>query len=111
MQGIAASDKIYLGPLASETSEIATVFSTAGKNVTFTTDLTNEHRRFESVTKLFGDQIKVYRAANVDGNIPIDASFSQIGSATDIDPDQTFTIFTDGSGEASTGIRPPISTP
>ena len=34
----------------------------------------------------------------VDGNIPADASFSQIGTAIDIDPDQTFTIFTDGSG-------------
>jgi hypothetical protein len=98
LQGISASDKIYLGPLAAETSEIATVLSTAGKNVTFTTNLVNEHRRFESITKLFGDQIKVYRAANVDGTIPSDASFSQIGSAVDIDPDQTFTLFTDGSG-------------
>src|SRR5215212_7459672 len=96
MQGVAATDKIYLGPLASETSEIVTVLSTSGKNVTFTTNLVNDHRRFEPICKLFGDQIKVYRAANVNGSIPADTDFSQIGSATNIDPDQTFTLFTDG---------------
>lgn len=97
-EGIAVSDQIYVGQLGAETGEIKTILSISGKNITFTSNLSNNHRKYEPVAKLFGNQMKVYRTANVDGNIPADTSFSQIGSAINLDPDQTFTLFTDGSG-------------
>ena len=54
-----------------ETSEIKKIQSISGNNITFTSNLSFQHRGHERVVRLFGDQIRVYRAPNVDGR-PLD---------------------------------------
>lgn len=98
-----ANDIVIVGRLGSEGSEkliIQSVVSST-KVVTFTTPTTQPHKRFEIVTALKGDQIKLYRASNVDGNVPADGSFSLLGTSTNIDIDQLFTDITDTNGSSS----------
>jgi hypothetical protein len=59
--------------------------------------MANNHKRYEPTIKLFGNQIRLYRATNVDGTIPADTSFASI-STSNIDISQPFTLMTDGSG-------------
>ena len=45
-----------------ETSEIRRIQSISGNTITFTSNLSFQHRGHERVIRLFGDQIRVYRA-------------------------------------------------
>lgn len=100
-QGLSSGSIIYVGMLGSEVCErlvinapptATTISVTSGPGVA--------HDRFEPVTAVFGDQVKLYRAANVDGSIPDDADFAAVGSPVSIDPDQTYTEITDSSGSS-----------
>ncbi len=101
-QGFLAADFILIGQRGGENSELRTVdapnSNLTGLTITAATKL--PHSRFDQVTKLFGSKMKVYRAANVDGSQPADASFSVIDTI-DIDPDQMSTEYTDDDGSAA----------
>lgn len=56
------------------------------------------HAPNEDVYALFGDQLQVYRASNVDGSQPADITFSPLGGPITIDPNSTTTSFTDPAG-------------
>lgn len=96
-QGYLANDIFILGTLASEISEKLTVTSIPDTSHINVAALTKAHTKFERITKLFGDKIKVYRAANVDGTVPADANFSVIATV-DIDYDQKATVYVDAAG-------------
>lgn len=100
-QGFSADDFILIGNKGSETGEIRTVATVNADlvSVTITAATKLAHDRFEPVYKLFGDQMKLYRAANVDGSIPANASFSVVATI-DIDPDQQSTAYTDSTGSS-----------
>jgi hypothetical protein len=99
-QGLAAADFILVGLPGSEQAEIATIQALSGAaGLTFATGLKYPHSRFDPVNKLFGDKIKLYRAANVDGSQPADGSFSLLTTLA-LDPDQAMTTYTDSSGGA-----------
>lgn len=96
-QGIVADDFFIIGELVGELSELAQLDTKTGNALTAIANYTHAHKKGEAVTKIFGNKIKLYRAANVDGSIPADASFSEIVTL-DIEVDQTFTEYTDTSG-------------
>jgi len=100
-EALAVGNFIYLGLTAQEVTEklaIATVPSAT--SITVSTGPGVAHKRFEPIVAVFGDQVKLYRVANVDGSIPADASFSAVGSPVTIDPDQTYTELTDSGGSS-----------
>lgn len=101
-QGFAAADYLVVGRLGSETAELRIVDAPNSNliDLTITAALKLAHNRFDPVTKLFGNKMRIYRAANVNGSIPADADFSLLAAGTiDIDPDQAFTRFTDADGD------------
>lgn len=102
LSGYSTNDFILITPnFGSETSEILRVQSVSSTQITFTSNLTFKHYKGEKIYKLFGNQMKLYRAANVNGTIPADGSFSVVGSAAIIEADDIFTELTDSSGGSS----------
>jgi hypothetical protein len=97
-QGFSADDVVVLGSLGTDDSDAMTVLTVdSATQLTFTAPLPHSHAQFMPVTQLFGDKIKVYRAANVDGSQPADADFSSIATVS-LDLDQAETSYTDDSG-------------
>lgn len=100
IDNIAANDFLYIGRIGQEKVEKRKITSLAGAVATIPA-LTYDHGQYSPVLAVQGDKIQVYRAANVDGTPPADASFSTNGSAIDIDPDQVDTEYTDDTGSTS----------
>lgn len=96
-QGIVADDFYVIGPLSAELSELAQLDSKTGNALTAEANYANAHKRGDQVTKLFGNKMKLYRAANVDGTAPADASFVELVTI-DIEADQSFTEYVDSLG-------------
>lgn len=64
--GFAPGDVLYVGELASEGCEKASVASVDDANVlTLTSSLELTHAAFSTVTSVLGDRIRIYRAVNV----------------------------------------------
>lgn len=93
---VAINDYLVLVP-AAETGELRKINSLTGNAITLTANLSLQHRNHERVIKLFGNKIRVYRATNVDGTVPDDSAFTLLATVT-IDPDQTFSYYTDSAG-------------
>lgn len=86
-----------------EQGEVRRIQSIAGQTITLTASLTFKHLRYAAVIKFFGDKLKLYRAANNDGSIPSDTSFTHYTSAAPVSPttipgDQFETDVTDPFG-------------
>lgn len=96
-QGLAVGDFLYLGTLGQERCEKAIIASLSSVTGVVVGATSYDHQRFESVTKISSDQIKFYRAANVNGSVPDDSLFSVIVTRN-IDPDQLGTFYTDSTG-------------
>lgn len=60
--------------------------------------LTYGHPNYSPVKAVYGDQLQLYRAADVDGSAPADASFSTLGSPVDLDAGQADTEYIDDTG-------------
>ncbi len=98
----AQNDYIYIGKGGAESGEVRIVgASPTATSLPITVATTKLHKRFNDVTKLFGNQIKLYRVANVSGTPPADVSFALVGAATTIDYDQSQTSITDPTGDGN----------
>jgi hypothetical protein len=95
---LAAGDYVALGALGGANCEITTISSVAGNTSVVLANVTLSHQRGEAFTDLFGNQINLYRATNVNDDPPADSSFSVIVSATSIIPNQIATQITDSGG-------------
>lgn len=96
-QGIVADDFFVIGNLGAELSELSQLDTKSGNTLTAVANYANAHKRGDELTKLFGDKIRLYRAANVDGSAPADGSFSLV-TTIDIDVDQQYSEYTDPTG-------------
>ncbi len=98
----ANSGFILHGTIGSNNAELlqAGTITTAG-TIPLATPTKLAHDQYEDVYALFGDQLQVYRAANVDGTQPADTVFSPLGSPVTIDPNGTTTSYTDASGSGN----------
>ena len=99
-ESIVATDFVLIGRRGSETGELRTVASASGATLAVVDALTLHHDAYDDVTALFGDKIRIYRAANTNGTAPSDGSFTLL-DPVDIDPDQMSTKFTDPDGSLS----------
>lgn len=96
-----AGHKVLIGNIAQENSEVGTIGNISGKSVTLAANLVNKHIRGEAFTLLFGDQIRLYRATNVDGNAPADSAFSYLSVYATIQGDDATSDLVDPSGGSS----------
>lgn len=99
-EDLAISDYLYLGRYSGEGSELLIIATVPDiNNVTVNSPGTKKpHSQYEPATVLYGNQVQLYRAANVDGTKPADASFAAVGSPVEIDFDQSETLITDATG-------------
>lgn len=98
-EGIEANDILIVGRRGSETGELRTVASITGSTIATTDAITLHHDTYEDISVLFGDQLKIYRAQNVNGTAPDDGSFTLLATV-DIDADEMATTYTDNIGNA-----------
>lgn len=104
-QGYESGSIIYVGELSREGCEKAVVDAVSdATTLTLVSALTLPHKRFETVTSVLGNKINIYRAANVDGTVPANASFTVL-VAREIDPDQETTYYTDADGDSNYWYR------
>lgn len=104
-QGFQAGDVIYVGQLSREGCEKAVIASVDdATTVTLDSALTLPHARFEAVSSVVGNKIRIYRAPNVDGSVPANDSFTVLVDR-EIDPDQQTTYYTDSSGDSNYWYR------
>ena len=94
-QGFATGDFFRIGD--GEQAEIKKVLSISGNNITADTNFSFKHLKYEKLIKLFGDQIRIFRASNIDGSIPADESFTELATIS-IEADQLFTDYLDATG-------------
>jgi hypothetical protein len=99
-QGYAINDYIYVGDVDGEKSDLVKITGISGNVISSTDTFKFAHTAGQIVYKLNGNQIKIYRAPNVDGNVPDDTNFASIATI-DIDPDQMQTDYTDATGGSS----------
>jgi hypothetical protein len=90
---------LLIGNIGTEISELVTIKTiTSATALELNTALVLDHKRYDSIITLNGNQIQVYRAPNVDGTIPDDSTFVALGSPFSIQIDQSFTSYTDNTG-------------
>jgi hypothetical protein len=98
VKGMAHDDLGLLGAPGSLVGEIHKINTITSLAITFVENLINNHRKTEPFTIIAGDQIKCYRAPNVNNYAPDDSTFTLLGSANDIDADSPITIIRDSTG-------------
>lgn len=92
------TDYINVGSIGVDVADLVTANGAPPDATHITvTALRLKHNRFDPVTSLFGNQIRIYRAPNVDGTQPLDAAFTLLTTLT-IDFDQQSSSYTDASG-------------
>lgn len=99
-QNFSADKHVVVGRIGSETLEKVQVLSVAGTTtITATANLARTHQKFDTVTRILGNKIRVYRADNADGTAPADGSFTLL-TTIDIDFDDQQTKYTDPDGSS-----------
>lgn len=103
--GYSDGDIIYLGPLSRDGCERAVIASVQDETtIQLTAPLALDHPRFEPVTSVLGDLIRIYRAPNVDGSVPATDNFAVLATRT-IKADALSTYYTDADGNSSYWYR------
>jgi hypothetical protein len=98
--GYTAGDYVLIGSYGGEKSEMKIVLSVNGNNGLTTTESTvQEHDQYEMVTKLYGTQIRIYRAPNSNGLAPTDDSFEYL-APVNIDFDDIESVYVDPDGSS-----------
>ncbi|MDV7992062.1 phage protein Gp36 family protein [Rhodococcus sp. IEGM 1374] len=104
-QGYEPGQIIYVGQLSREGCEKAVIAAPIGETtLSLSAPLARDHARSEPVTAVLGDLIHVYRAANINGTVPVDAAFTVLATRS-IDPDQLSTYYTDSAGNSNFWYR------
>jgi hypothetical protein len=103
--GFSANDIVFAGTPALETIERLIIQSVAGQVITFTAPTVFKHLQFEPFNSVKGDKLKIYTAPNIDGSLPLDTSFTVLGSPISIDPDTSYTEYSDTVGDVQTWYK------
>lgn len=99
-QGFEDGQTIYVGQLSREGCESAVIASVDDEaTISLVSALKLPHTRYEPVTAVLGGSIHIYRAPNLNGNVPADNQFTVLTTRT-IDPDQLSTYYRDSTGSS-----------
>lgn len=92
------SGYLLLGAIGSKSAELlANTSVDSGITIALTSNAVLNHNQYDPVYCLYGNQLNIYRAANVDGTQPADSAFSLLDTI-DIDPNDEATLYTDDNG-------------
>lgn len=98
VQNFSVDDFVIIGRVASEQAEkLQLTASTLASQTLGFAACKFAHPKLEEVTKIRGDIIRVYRAADVDGNQPDDDSFILVNPVT-INVKRSYTEYNDADG-------------
>lgn len=97
--GAAISSFLLVGSQATETAEIRRITAVTGDQITVTPALSHPHAHYTNICVLYCNQIRIYRAPNVDGTEPADAAFTVV-EAVNIEPDHADTDYIDVIGSS-----------
>jgi len=98
--GFNVGQAIFVGTRAQEGCEVSYVQTVASAtSLTPSSALTLPHSKYDAVTGVVGDKLRIYRAANVNGTAPDDSAFTVLNTRS-IDADQHSTYFTDTTGSS-----------
>jgi hypothetical protein len=95
------SGYVLIGQKGGDTSELLQIGSiTTATAIPLTTNTAQGHNQYDPVYPLFGNQIRIYRAANVDGTQPADSAFNYGTpyATVAIDYSEPQTTYTDATG-------------
>lgn len=99
--GYSVNQAVYVGTTGQDGCEVVYVSAVASAtSLTLSAALTLPHSKYEPVTGVVGDKVRIYRAANVDGTAPDDGDFSLLATQQ-IDADELSTYYTDSTGSSS----------
>lgn len=95
----AVDDHVIVGNICRDGAEMASVASiTNGTTITLSAALNVAHSASEPLTAVIGDVARIYRAPYVEGQLPDDASFTQlVDRALEVDQPSTYYRDPDGS--------------
>lgn len=100
-EGFKAGQIVYVGNLSREGCEKAVIASVADETtINLTEALKLPHKPFEPVQAVLGDQVRVYRAANVNGQRPDPDVFSVLATR-EINADHYSTYYSDSDGSSN----------
>lgn len=89
---------VLIGTSGSNISEIQpNADATSGTTINLSLATVLQYNQFDPVYALFGNQLKIYRATNVDGTQPADTAFTLLATIN-IDPTTDKTTYTDATG-------------
>lgn len=101
----ATGGHVIVGNIARDGAEMASVASVDdGTTITLSEGLKLAHRASEPVTSVVGDVARVYRAPYVEGQLPDDASFTQLVDRP-LEVDQPSTYYRDPDGSSAYWYR------
>lgn len=86
-----------VGTLGQELTELCRISLITTNTLTLVPNLANAHDKYTDVTALRTNQIKIYRAANVNGTAPADGSFSVLATVA-MNPEDIETTYNDATG-------------
>lgn len=95
---------LAIGHIGSETCEIKKIQSISGKTITLTSSLDHLHKKTEPIQVLRYDQLRLYRAANIDGSIPPMSSFTLLATIP-LEGDQMTVEYLDQAGGSNFWYR------
>ena len=96
--GYTTNQHAIIGAIGVDTSELVQFQSTpSATTVHLVAPLRLPHQRFDKLTLIFGDQIRIYRAPNTNGLVPDDSTFTVLQTLT-INYDEQTTYYTDAAG-------------
>lgn len=98
-ESYANTDYIYIGEFGGELGETVVASGVTGATTINCAATRLAHKRFDPIASLFGNKIRIYRAANADGTQPADDDFVLL-TTIDIDYDQKYTPYTDSGGSS-----------
>jgi len=93
---------VLIGTASSKTGELIQAGTISGLSIPLVINTQLAHNQHDSVYALFGNQLKVYRAPNVDGMQPADSVFqANLIATVNIDPNDNETLYTDSTGSGN----------
>jgi hypothetical protein len=94
---------ILLGDVSSKNAELLQADTVSAADTIPLVAVTRlPHTQDEYVYALYGDQLRIYRAPNVDGTVPDDSIFqANLIATVPLDPNDDATIYTDNSGSGN----------
>lgn len=95
--GFSTNNFVLAGRPGEESTELGQISGVSGNDINLVGNLRYGHSKFSELAVLVANQLKIYRAANVNGTVPADGAFSVLATIN-LAADSLTTFYNDASG-------------